>query len=206
MSFVLRRTDVANWMSRLSDSKQSSPSYNKSYLIMRGVSLYALLNERLKASGFFTSIFKSETGLYFVLDKLPLATSHVGIILAWKRNWVDIRTHIDSEIVYMILHYLCLIIPCKWIKYTGKNGLSDSLFRGNFKITLKTVKYLSSHMIMGFPISPKNPEFPKTFWAPDPEFLKILPSGFLLVSTKFLPVWDTWGKKNKKTHLWAGTV
>ena len=82
MSFVLRQMDVANWMSRLSDSKQSSPSYNKSYLIMRGVSLYALLNERLKASGLFTSIFKSETGLYFVLDKLPLATSHVGIILA----------------------------------------------------------------------------------------------------------------------------
>ena len=49
---------------------------------MRGISLYALLNERLKASGFFTSIFRSETGLYFVLDMLPLATLHVGIILA----------------------------------------------------------------------------------------------------------------------------
>ena len=191
MSFVLRQMDVTNYINRLSDIKQSSPSYNKPYLILRGISLYVLLNERLKASWFFTSIFRSETGLYFVLDMLPLATLNVGNILAWKRNWVDFRTYIYSEIVYMILHYLCLIIPCKWIKYTGKNRLSDSLFRGNFKITLKTVKHLSSHMIMGFPISPRNPEFPKIFWVPDPEFLKILPTGFLLVSTRFLPAWDT---------------
>ena len=79
MSFVLRQMDVANYMNRLSDIKQSSPSYNKPYLIMRGISLYALLNERLKALGFFTSIFRSETGLYFVLDMLPVATLHVGI-------------------------------------------------------------------------------------------------------------------------------
>ena len=50
MSFVLRQMDVTNYINRLSDIKQSSPSYNKPYLIMRGISLYVLLNERLKAS------------------------------------------------------------------------------------------------------------------------------------------------------------
>ena len=48
----------------------------------------------LKASGIFTSIFRSETGLYFVLDMLPLAALCVGIMLAIKINWVDFRSYI----------------------------------------------------------------------------------------------------------------
>lgn len=69
----------------------------------------------LKASGIPTSIFRSETGLYFVLDMLPLAALCVGIMLAIKISSVDFRTYICiySETVYVVLHYLCLIIPCK---------------------------------------------------------------------------------------------
>lgn len=67
----------------------------------------------LKPWDFFISIFRRKTGLYIVLDMLPLAALSIGITLAIKVNWVDVRVYLYmcSEMISMVFYYPCLIIP-----------------------------------------------------------------------------------------------